>query len=464
MGKKITYLNNTFYTLRIVIIIAGCSFLYSCFLEEKQNTFVICKQDGSTIIVDVDTFLIYKYWLNVGSVLVDSGIIEGHKEFLLPKVVKGNKQNRKEIAFNAAKNNYTHEIRLQINDIKDTTFTFQQSISKIPDDKISFTGFGAPLARKAKEENMESELRIWMYRRQEKFNDSLFEAFRLIYSELSLSGDNEYIPVGNIPVVHDIDGCKYKINSDIKADYYAVVACSNQAYINQYVESLVGNNFTGASKSLSNPLTCHYKKGTSGYKNVFLLCINKDWTYSQIPIATFALDNWAPALMHNGFDGIYHRIKHNYTNNILSWSEEPACLRYNNRIKVIYPKNRPKIFGRAYVTVTNWDGNSLECNLTFRVEFSGDSKSATIQRRGELCYPEKYFGNYFKPEDKVIYAKNHKGPYTFTYKMHFNDGDNIIPIVVEDYHGNKHKGSITIKAKFVSRNEPSINIYNNIDI
>lgn len=143
---------------------------------------------------------------------------------------------------------------------------------------------------------------------------------------------------------------------------------------------------------------------------------------------------------------------------------EPESLSYNNRIKVLYPNDRPKIFGGAIVSVTNFDGNGLECNVTFRVELSGDSKSATIQRRGELCYPSHYSGNLFKPEDKVIYAKDHNGVYIFTYKMHFDDGDNIIPVIVEDYNGNKYRGSITVKAKFVRSNAPSINIDNNIDI
>ena len=437
------------------------SFMYACSSQEKDtlNTFVSCKMEGSKILVNVDTFTTYKYYLNVGSVLVDSGVIVEHKEFSIPPIVKGSTMNRKEIALDAAKNDFTHEIKLQINNALDTTFTYKQSISEIPDDNVHYTGFGAPLVRKSRKENIDNELRIWLYRRQEHIDDSLFAVFRSIYSELSRTGDNEYIPIGNIPVVHDIDGRHmYKINSDVQADYYAVVACQDQAYINQFIEQLVGNNFAGVDTSLSAPLVCHYKKGTSGYKNVFLLCINKDWSYKQIPIAVFALDNSAPE------SHFYNAKSFRYSHNRYFYSKEPTYLSYRNKIKVIYPNNKPKIHGDASVSVINWDGNALECNVTFQVELRGDAKSATIQRRGELCYPNKYMGNYFKPEDKVIYAKDHNGAYTFTYKMHFDDGDNIIPVIVEDYNGNKHKGSITVNARFVSRNAPSINIDNNIDI
>ena len=369
----------------------------------KHDSVILCELDGPKVVVSVDTFTTYRYQLNIGPVLVDSGIIGQNMEFMLPQIIKRNVQGRKEMALDAAKNNCFHTIRLQVNDVLDTTFTFRQSFTDIPDDNTSFTGFGAPLVRKNKRENVDNELRVWLYRKQEHLDDSLFESFRKIYSELSLTGENEYIPVGNIPVVHDIDGCRYKINSDVQADYYAVVACQNQAYINQYIEQLVGNNFNGVSTSLSSPMPCHYKKGTSGYRNVFLLCINKDWSYKQIPIATFALDNSAPdASFYEASRVRYRRNSFYYPSETTSTPKEPATLSYNNRIKVIYPSNKPKIFGDASVSVTNWDGNGLECNVTFRVELSGDAKSATIQRRGELCYYDKYLGYHFKPEDKVI--------------------------------------------------------------
>lgn len=438
----------------------------TCGESDKRNTYVHHHLDELMVFVETDTFTTYKYYLKVESLIIDSGQIVGKKEFDLPKIIKSNNENRKELALYAAKNNFTHKIRLQIGDVVDTIYSYHQTVTNIPDDSISFTGFGAPLIRKAKKDNAENELRIWLYRKQEHLSDSLFDAFKSICSELAVSSYNEYVPAGTIPVVHDIEGFKYKINCDIQADYYAVVACKNQAYINNFIEQLVGNNFKGISTSLSSPLNCHYKKGTSGYRNVFLLCINKDWSYTQIPIATFALDNSAPEVRCSDASSHMHQLLSYYSYDGVKPSEkEPAFLDYNNKIRVIYPKNKPQIYGAAFAFVTDWDGNGLECNVTFRVGFSGDVKSVTIQRRGELCDYDKYFGYHFKPEDKVIYAKDHKEAYTFTYKMHFESGNNIIPVIVEDYHGNKHKESITVKARFVRRNDaPSINIDNNIDI
>ena len=48
--------------------------------------------------------------------------------------------------------------------------------------------------------------------------------------------------------------------------------------------------------------------------------------------------------------------------------------------------------------------------------------------------------------------------------LHLTDGDNYIPIIVEDNHGNKREFEINERAKFVRNDAPSINIDNNINI
>ena len=48
--------------------------------------------------------------------------------------------------------------------------------------------------------------------------------------------------------------------------------------------------------------------------------------------------------------------------------------------------------------------------------------------------------------------------------MHFDDGDNEIPVTVEDYHGNKREYNVVVRAEFVRSDAPQIDIDNNIDI
>ena len=100
---------------------------------------------------------------------------------------------------------------------------------------------------------------------------------------------------------------------------------------------------------------------------------------------------------------------------------------------------------------------------TFSLAFLGDCKSITIQRRGELCYREYGGTYYFKQEDKTFYAKDYNGSHQFTWKMHFDDGDNEIPVIVEDNHGNRASYKVIVRARFVRNNAPQINIDNNIE-
>ena len=67
-----------------------------------------------------------------------------------------------------------------------------------------------------------------------------------------------------------------------------------------------------------------------------------------------------------------------------------------------------------------------------------------------------------RPENKTILTKDITSPHTFTYKLHFEGGDNLIPYVIEDYHGNKVEGKLNVRAEFVRNNAPIIE--NDIDI
>ena len=52
----------------------------------------------------------------------------------------------------------------------------------------------------------------------------------------------------------------------------------------------------------------------------------------------------------------------------------------------------------------------------------------------------------------------------FTMMLHLEDGDNFIPVVIEDNHGNKTEFELNERATFTRSNAPSINIDNNVNI
>lgn len=102
---------------------------------------------------------------------------------------------------------------------------------------------------------------------------------------------------------------------------------------------------------------------------------------------------------------------------------------------------------------------SFFANVSFNINFCGDVKYVSIKRDfiGEYDF-------YPKPETKTIDLGKVSSPYRFTYKIHLEDGDNYIPIILTDNHGNSTKCKLNIPAHFTRQNTHDINIDNDIDI
>lgn len=430
--------------IQIALMATATLFVLACSSVVKRGTAKASyNSEKGTISVSLENLAPCNYVLKINEYEIGTGTINDKAELNILKQLKSKADIKKDIAMLAAKNNNEVKISLSLTDVMDTTFTYHLTPSvTMPDDNIQFTGVGAKVVSKSASRNVDEELKRWLYRKHEVVTDSLYSSLRTNYLYLTETTNNEFVVKGEIPVVHSWAGNKYSVTCNMTADYYAVVACSGQKFIDKFVENSVVKDFNNLSVSKTN-IPCVYQTNESGYACLVLLGINKDYSYKQIPFSVVALDNKAPSDDYIpgkfvGFD-------------------------FKNGTKVIMPDNAPQIFGNAFVKVVHCDGNGLECNVTFQVNFAGDAKTATIHRRGELCYPNEILGNRFPVADKTLYAKDGYEQ-RFTWKMHFDDGDNEIPITVEDYHGNRRDYKIVYRAEFVRSNAPQIDIDNNIDI
>lgn len=416
----------------------GCS---SVFKKSKAN--VSYNSEEGTVSVALENTPTSNYTLKIGDYDIGSGTVNEKEELNILNQIKRKSDICKDIALLAAKNNNELQVSMTLTDLLDTIFVYHLTPTiSMQYDNIQFTGVGAKVVSKSASRNVDEELKRWLYRKHEVINDNLYAALRTNYIYLIETKNNDFVVSCEIPVVHSLAGNKYSVTSNMVADYYAIVACCEQKFIDEFVENSVVKDYRNLSTTKNN-LSCISEDNTSGYFCIVLLGINKDYSYQQLPIAVVALDNEAPN--NNYIPGVFEGFN------------------FKNNTKVLMPPNATEISGNARVQVAHWDGNGLECNVTFIVNFAGDAKSATIHRRGELCYPNKYLGNHLSVEDKVFYAKDGYEQ-RFTWKMHFDDGDNEIPISVEDYHGNKRDYNVIVRAEFVRSNAPQIDIDNNIDI
>ena len=291
------------------------------------------------------------------------------------------------------------------------------------------------------ESNPEQEVNIkkWLFRKNKQLEQYQIDQMKGILAKINSNGTSDYVTNGTIPVLKNFAGVSYQVSSEMKADHYILYASSSDKEIKDFVEEIVANDFELTSKSLGTSMNCYRKMDSDGYKCITLIGINDDWSYNVEPLGLVAIDNTPPRQLSTPSQGI---------NQIL--------LKGNKR--VVIPKSKPMIDGMAYVSVLDWDGNGLECNVTFNVLFSGDAKSITVVRNKKLCYPGEH-----RIENKVVNLSDKDSPYMFTYTLHFEGGNNIIPIIVEDYHGNRNEYTINVPARF-TRNTPDVQIDNNINV
>ena len=426
------------FTIACLILLSiGCSSV-----TKKGNADVSYNSEEGTIKVTLNNIATCNYSIKINDKTIVSDVITEEVTINILYILKDKLDVDKDVAMFATKNNNDLLVKLNLTNLLDTSFVYHLTPAvSLQDDNVQFIGSGAKVVSKSSSSNIDEELKRWLYRNRELVNDSIFKLFRTNYLYM-IGNKNEYVVQGEIPVLHNLSGSKYSVSCSMKADYYAILACRGQNFIDIFVENSVVKDFQNLSTSKTN-IPCVTVNNDSGYFCLVLLGINKDFSYQQIPFAVVAVDNSAPSEVEpSGNLSVYD---------------------FRNGEKVILPANVTQIFGNATVRVLHWDGNGLECNVTFLVNFAGDAKSVTIHRRGELCYPNQYLGNHFPVEDKILYAKNGYEQ-RLTWKMHFDSGDNEIPITVEDYHGNKRDFNVIVRAEFVRSNSPQIDIDNNIDI
>lgn len=434
MKLRVTQLIVGFITTLLTL---GCS---PSAVEQATASF---DSNRGTITGTLENMASCNYRIKINEYEIDSGFINQTFELNILDLIRNNSGITKDIAMLAAKNSNNINISFTLNDILDTVYNYHITPSlTTPEYDIQFTGIGAGVLPKHANRNVDEELKRWLYRKREVVNDSLYLALRTNYLYLSEENGNNFVTQGEIPVIHSLAGNTYSINCNMNADYYAVVSCRDQKSIDDFIENSVARDFQNLSLTKTN-VPCVGQIQESGYSCLVLLGINRDYSYHQIPFAIVAIDNSAPSNKE--------------------YPEQPVSFNFKNETRILIPSNAPEIFGAAAVEVAHWSGTTLECNVTFLVSFVGDAKSVTIHRRGELCYPQPYLGNYFPVANKVFYAKD-GSKQRFIWKMHFNDGDNEIPITVEDNHGNKKEYNIVVRAEFVSSDAPQVNIDNNIDI
>lgn len=327
-------------------------------------------------------------------------------------------------------------LRIKVDENIDTLFT--TIIEPLPQKNVNSSILGpcAKLVLSSNNPNSLVELKKWLFRRHENIDDYRINLMLGIINRLKQKVDNEYITNDRIPVMQNFSGKKYKVNSNMKADYYVLFAHSSDKEISGFIEEVVSNNFELTSNSLASPMSCYRDLNANGYKCISLLGINKDWSYQVEPLGLVCIDNIAPSV--------------NSETQKISYSD--ITIGKNNSI-VILPE-QVNITGSLYINTQQFRGD----NAQFVITWGGDIKQITVKREVRSSY------SWLKPGKKTILLTNKTSPLHFSYELDLEIGDNYIPIEVMDVAGNISKYSLHIPMVSVKEDNPNINIDNNINV
>lgn len=371
-------------------------------------------------------------------------------------LIKGDVQHVNEFAYTVAtKGNLP--IRFMVGEQLDTTIrvSFQVTAPTKSARTRIVSGPCLKLDIKGTSNSQEVEIKKWLFKHGTHADDATIHRMAQVVNILSASGYDEYVPEEEniLPVLKNFRDARFKIQTDIKADYYYLYAASEYSEINDFIAEEVSLNFQHAEKSPSAPFACFRPLDKGGILTIFFIAINKDWSRTIVPLGLVVIDNQKPYISSDNKTSFGGDVSF-FSANSAQTSESDKKLIKEINASISFPKNRPVISGSVHIATGQFRGDDAQ----FTITFSGDVESMTIKREVHRSY------SWLTPGTKTINFSGQTSPMHFTYALDLGIGDNYIPITVKDKRGNISTYSYHIEMVQVEKTNPEINIDNNIDI
>ena len=386
----------------------------------------------------------------------------------IDSLIRCDNVNRNHIALHLVQNGMRLPFDITISDISaEYEYTYNPRLMSNGLYATLVSGKAAPVHPLGKVDVKIEDLTRWLYFNDTYMdNDNIQKFYNVVYDLSQFESSVYRMEQGaSLPVLKNFKGLKYRIRSNVKADYYYLFATNEEQEVEEFVSEVISQGFPQAESSLSNSISCFRKaESTSGilsrYRNsglriLLLIAIDKDWSKTIIPVGLVDLDNDGPLIIEGSdpltdiLEGrtIYDPLKDlQKKRNTQSLSEK---LGINSNIvfkKYGFEVIRQNTYSETlYVKTGDFYGN----NANFIFEKKGHIEAITIEYGGT--------SRTYDVKDKI-------SPFTINCWLPLNIGENHVTIKATDKLGNQSRHTHTIKMVRVKDDTPDININNQIDI
>lgn len=413
-----------------ILALVGCNNATS-----SKSSKVNAKIDGDVLVIDADSTQSHTIQVSVGKVTFSTSL-RGGDEFNIMDSLKNHKDAHYELAYALAQTKGLMDAHLSIPSKLDTTLQCQFKYNDIWGHSGQLTsGKFAKIVNTFDSENIDSELRRWVYKNKKvNIGDTLFNDMRLYLRDLSTTTDTRFVVQGTIPSIKSLDlkGTPYKVTSDMVADNYFLFACDDDSDLDYFIEEMIARNMSDAKKSLDTPLNCFRLNNAWGAQCICLVGINNDWTSQVLPLGAISIDSTAPE---------YGMFKSTYDE---SYSE----LKFPKRGFVVDVSTHPNVCGWWNASSGDWQGRGLYIRVPFTFTWGGDVTKLVFHRGDNNI--------------TTIDLSDKESPYHINITCKIELGDNYYTIKAYDKLGNVSKYDYHIGAQEVKDEKPHIDIDNNI--
>ncbi|MGM9764404.1 MAG: hypothetical protein ACI3ZQ_10335 [Candidatus Cryptobacteroides sp.] len=306
-----------------------------------------------------------------------------------------------------------------------------------------------------KEESVVPEIktiREWLYDHNKFLGESDIQKMHKIYKDLLYKYTNNYIPenASAIPIIKDFSGLKYRINTNVVADYYYLFAATGSKEIEDFIRDVITDNYHGAIKDSHKTFDCYRTNGADGILIISLIGINNNAqrNLQVVPVGVVCLDNNPPRITTEGeSETEEERMK-----SVFGTSSSSRIYDKNDYKKKAELYSKHNSYGSYFAQNIRSDVKTFN-SRQFSFNIVGVPEIKTIEKitvRGEdfrgqraeftLTYGKnvKSITFSYKGVNQKIDLSKRESPYNFSCYLPLNLGKNYIKIFAEDKLGNSH--------------------------